>query len=72
MIFIISTGDTNKMLHSSNVRPDDPSSANIKSDILNVPTIVKSVHSSKGELTFDAPPIIDEEDETLHQLTPRK
>ena len=43
-----SSGDANKILHRSNVRPgDDPSSANLKSDLLIEPNIVKSLHYSK-------------------------
>lgn len=72
MIFKISTGDTNKISHRSNVHPDDPSSANLKAYIPNIPTIVKSLHSSNEDSIFDVPSRNDEEDEALLQLTPRK
>ena len=56
MTFKILTGDTNKILYRSNVRPgDDPSSANINSDLLTVPNIFKSLRDSDDVSTFDAP-----------------
>ena len=73
MTFKMLTGDANKSLHHSNVRPgDDTSSDNLKADLLTAPNIVKSLHDSDGASTLDTPLLIDEENEPFPQLTPRK
>ena len=65
MTFKVLTGNTNKALHRSNVRPaDDPTSANLKVEPLAVPKVVKSLADHINDSVFKEPPLIDEHADT--------